>query len=147
MPGAKQLTKKQLDVIEDLFAGELDEQAILGKYKLSRKLYNQWRSDDSFAEQFEKRIKDSYRQSDVLIARYAPVAAAKLIQLTESDKPETARKACLDIISMPILTANRKAQPSEESQPDDTQPPVSLNAETASKLLAVLAEEKTINKL
>jgi len=147
MPGAKQLTKKQLDVIEDLFAGELDEQAILDKYKLSRKLYNQWRNDDSFAEQFEKRITDAYRQSDVLIARYAPVAAAKLIQLTESDKPETARKACLDIISMPILTAGRKAQPSEESQPADATLPVSLNAETAGKLLAVLAEEKTNNKL
>ena len=147
MPEAKQLTKKQLDVIEDLFAGELDEQAILDKHKLSRKLYNQWRNDESFAEQFEKRITDSYRQSDVLIARYAPVAAAKLIQLTESDKPETARKACLDIISMPILIANRKAQPSEESQPADAQFPVSLNAETAGRLLAVLAEEKTINKL
>jgi hypothetical protein len=140
MPGAKQLTKKQLAVIEDLFAGELDEQAILDKYKLSRKLYNQWRNDASFAEQFEKRITDSYRQSDVLIARYAPVAAAKLIQLTESDKPETARKACLDIISMPMLTAGRKAKPSEESQSADTQPPVSLNAETAGRLLAVLAE-------
>jgi hypothetical protein len=48
---------------------------------------------------------------------------------------------------MPILTANRKAQPSDEPQPVDTQLPVSLNAETAGKLLAVLAEEKKINKL
>lgn len=147
MPGAKQLTKKQLAVIEDLFTGELDEQAILDKYRLSRKLYNQWRNDESFAEQFEKRITDAYRQSDVLIARYAPVAAAKLIQLTDSDKPETARKACLDIISMPILTASREAHPPDEPQPADTQLPVSLNAETAGKLLAVLAKEKTINKL
>jgi hypothetical protein len=142
MPGAKQLTKKQLDVIEDLFTGELDEQAILDKYKLSRKIYNQWRNDESFAEQFEKRITDAYRQSDVLLARYAPVAAAKLIQLTDSDKPETARKACLDIISMPILTANRKAQLSDEPQPADTQLPASLNPETAGRLLALLAEEK-----
>lgn len=147
MPEAKQLTKRQLAVIEDLFAGELDEQAILDKYRLSSKLYNQWRNEDSFAEQFEKRITDAYRQSDVLIARYAPVAAAKLIQLTESDKPETARKACLDIISMPILTASRKAQPPGEPQPADTQLPDSLNPETAGKLLAVLAEEKIINKL
>jgi len=142
MPIAKQLTKRQLAVIEDLFAGELDEQAILDKYKLSRKLYYKWQNDDDFTEQFEKRIADAYRQSTVLIARYAHVAAAKLIQLTESDKPETARKACLDIISMPILTASRKAQPSDEPQPADTQPPVSLNAETAGRLLAVLAEEK-----
>ena len=142
MPEAKQLTKRQLAVIEDLFGGELDEQAILDKYKLSRELYNKWRNDDSFTEQFERRIADAYRQSTVLIARYAPVAAAKLIQLTESDKPETARKACLDIISMPTLTANRKAQPSDEPQPADTQPPASLNAQTAGRLLAVLAEEK-----
>ncbi len=142
MPEAKQLTKKQLDVIDDLFAGELDEQAILDKYKLSRKLYNKWRNDESFAEQFEKRITDSYRQSTVLIARYAPLAAAKLIQLTESEKAETARKACLDIISMPILTANRKTHPSDEPQPADTQQPASLTAQTAGRLLAVLAEEK-----
>ncbi len=142
MPEAKQLTKRQLAVIEDLFGGELDEQAILDKYKLSRELYNKWRNDDSFTEQFERRIADAYRQSTVLIARYAPVAAAKLIQLTESDKPETARKACLDIISMPILTANKKTQPSDEPQHADTQQPASLTAQTAGRLLAVLAEEK-----
>ncbi len=142
MPETKQLTKRQLAVIEDLFSGELDEQAILDKYKLSRELYNKWRNDDSFTEQFERRIADAYRQSTVLIARYAPVAAAKLIQLTESDKPETARKACLDIISMPILTANKKTQPSDKHQPADTQQPASLTAQTAGRLLAVLAEEK-----
>lgn len=142
MPETKQLTKRQLAVIEDLFGGELDEQAILDKYKLSRELYNKWRNDDSFTEQFERRIADAYRQSTVLIARYAPVAAAKLIQLTESDKPETARKACLDIISMPTLTANKKTQPSDKHQPADTQQPASLNAQTAGRLLAVLAEEK-----
>ncbi len=142
MPELKQLTKRQLAVIEDLFGGELDEQAILDKYKLSRELYNKWRNDNSFTEQFERRIADAYRQSTVLIARYAPVAAAKLIQLTESDKPETARKACLDIISMPILTANKKTQPSDKHQPADTQQPASLTAQTAGRLLAVLAEEK-----
>jgi len=146
MPEAKQLTKRQLAVIEDLFAGQLDEQAILDKYKLSRKIYNKWQNDNSFTEHFDKRIADAYRQSTVLIARYAPVAAAKLIQLTESDKPETARKACLDIISMPILTAGGKAQSSDEPQPADTQSPASLNAETAGRLLAVLAEEKINNK-
>ena len=142
MPIAKRLTKRQLDVIDDLFAGQLDEQEILDKYKLSRKLYNKWKNDGDFTAQFESRIADAYHQSNILIARYAPVAAAKLIQLTESDKPETARKACLDIISMPLLTAGRKAQPSDESQPADISPSVSLNAETAGKLLAVLAEEK-----
>ena len=146
MSKAKQLTKRQLDVIEDLFAGQLDEQAILDKYKLSRNLYNKWRNDDSFNEQFDKRIADAYRQSTVMIARHAVEAAAKLIMLTDSDKHETARKACLDIISMPILTTMEKARSSDKTQPSDILPPISLNAETAGKLLAVLAEEKVDDK-
>ena len=147
MPKAKQLTKRQLAVIEDLFAGELDEQPILDKHNVDRQLYSKWQNDDDFTEQLERRIADAYRQSTVLIARYAPLAAAKLIQLTESDKAETARKACLDIISMPILTANRKTQLSrEESRLERTQSlPAGtrqLSEQTAGKLLAVLAEEK-----
>ena len=147
MPKAKRLTKKQLAVIEDLFAGELDEQAILDKHNVDEQLYSKWQNDDDFTEQLERRIADAYRQSTVLIARYAPLAAAKLIQLTESDKAETARKACLDIISMPILTANRKTQLSrEESRLERTQSlPAGtrqLSEQTAGKLLALLAEEE-----
>lgn len=152
MSEAKQLSKRQLAVIEDLFAGELDEQAILDKHNVNRQLYSKWQNDDNFIEQFEKRIADAYRQSAVLIARYAPLAAAKLIQLTESDRAETARKACLDIISMSILTANRKTQLLREEsrlagtqvRPADTQ---RLSEQTAGKLLALLAEEKKTDKL
>jgi hypothetical protein len=143
MSGSKKLTNRQLTVIEELFAGRLEEHEILEKYKLSRRLYNKWWTDETFSEHFERRINEAYRQSAALIARYAPVAAAKLIQLTSSDKPETARKACLDIISMPAQSTCKKAISSDESKPADTQPPVSLNPETAGKLLAVLAEEQS----
>jgi hypothetical protein len=143
MSGSKKLTNRQLAVIDDLFSGRLEEQEVLDKYKLSRRLYNKWLNNDAFNGQFEKRINEAYRQSAILIARYAPVAAAKLIQLTNSDKPETARKACLDIISMPVHTAGKKEKPSDESQSTDTPSPVSLNPETAGKLLAVLAEEQS----
>ncbi|MBN1806839.1 MAG: hypothetical protein JW837_16445 [Sedimentisphaerales bacterium] len=142
MSGLKKLTNRQLAVIEDLFAGRLEEQEILDKYKLGRRLYNKWRNDDAFNSRLEKRIAEAYHQSAVLIARYAPVAAAKLIQLTDSDRPETARKACLDIISMPVHIAGLKDKSSDTPQPDETSPSVPLNPETAGKLLAVLAEEQ-----
>ena len=137
----KKLTNRQLAVIDELFTGRLDEQEILDKYKLSRRIYDKWLNNDAFSGQLERRISEAYRQSAVLIARYAPMAAAKLIQLTNSDKPETARKACLDIISMPVHTVGQKDRPSDTPQPADTPPPVSLKPETAGKLLAVLAEE------
>ena len=144
MAKAKQLTKRQLAVLADLFAGELDEQAVLDKYKVSSKLYNRWLADEQFADEFDHRIASAYRQSEFIIARYAPLAAAKLVQLTESDKDETARKACLDIISLPSLVEKRIGQPSEPQTAnfDMSGHTQQLSEQAASRLLAALAEEK-----
>ncbi|MBL7107448.1 MAG: hypothetical protein ISS77_07575, partial [Phycisphaerae bacterium] len=57
-------------------------------------------------------------------------AAAKLVELTQSDKEETARKACLDIISIESGESEGLGeQVDEERIPDGM----------TSKLLAVLA--------
>lgn len=131
------LTKKQLVVIEDLFAGELDEQQILEKHKVNRRLYDKWLADENFTVEFERRLKLAHRQSELIIARYATVAAAKLVQLTESENQETARKACLDIIN--YLRPNTEPRPDE--QPDAEQAS-ELSPELASRLLASLASNK-----
>ena len=142
----KQLSKRQLAVIEDMFTGELDEQGVLDKHNVSRSLYSRWLVDETFAEQYEKRIAWAYRHSAALIARYAPLAATKLVELTESKKEEVARKACVDIISMGSpgdknQPMNRGAKYSENSpSTNDEAPPFS--PQTAGRLLAVLAEEK-----
>ena len=146
MAKAKQLTKRQLAVLADLFAGELNEQAVLDRHKVSSKLYNRWLADEQFADEFDRRIASAYRQSEFIIARYAPLAAAKLVQLTESDKDETARKACLDILSQ---IANGKSQianaDSRQAIPVaelSDLPTEQLPPQTVSRLLAALAEEK-----
>jgi len=141
MAQRKKLSKKQLAVMEDLFTGELDEQAVLDRHKVSRNVYDRWLTDGLFVSEFDRRIMSAHRQSAALIARYAPLAAAKLVQLTESDKEETARKACLDIISLQALFDKRIAQPGE-SQTEQTQPLQKITEQTASRLLAALAEEK-----
>ncbi len=138
------LSKKQLAVIEDLFAGELDEAAVLDKHKISRKRYNKWLADERFIEAFAERVGRAYRASQLIIARYAPLAAAKLVQLTGCDSPETARKACLDIISMPRLapqlTVGSDAVPANDPA-INRGAKQALSDETASRLLAALAEE------
>jgi len=134
------LTKRQFDVIEDLFAGELDEHAVLEKHNVNAKLYGKWQSEDAFIEHLEKRIAAAHRQSAALIARYAPIAAAKLVQLTQSEKEETARKACLDIIAMqPPAAAPPKLQ---SPAPDTLDQPQNLTPKVAARILAILAEEK-----
>jgi hypothetical protein len=134
MPNTKHLTKRQREVIEDLFAGLTDEQQVLDKHKVGRRLYDRWLTDEKFAEEFERRLKSARRQGELIIARYAAFAAAKLVQLTESQNQETARKACLDIIN--LLRPDAEMKPSE--QPDAEQPP-DLPPELAGRLLAALA--------
>ena len=142
MNKAKRLTKRQFAVLEDLFAGDSDETAVLKKHNVSRTLYNQWLADPVFTGQFDVLIAGAYRRSAFAMARNASKAAKNLFDLTESDKGETARKACLDIINMrpsaripdpPAVPADKEASPPESPK---------LSTETAGKLLAVLAEEK-----
>jgi len=139
MSKQNKLSQRQLAVIEDLLAGELDEQAVLEKHRVSPRLYRKWQADDAFIEQFERRIAAAYRRSAALLARSAPKAAAKLVQLTQCDKEETARKACLDIISMqtPLLAPPRP----KAADPDVPEQSPTLSERAASKILALLAEE------
>ena len=139
MAKRKKLSKKQLAVIDDLFSGELDERAVLEKHKISRNVYNGWLTDGLFSSEFDRRITSAHRQSAALIAKYAPLAAAKLVQLTESEKAETARRACLDIISLQALLDKRIAGKGE-SQKDQAQTLQQITELRASRLLAALAQ-------
>jgi hypothetical protein len=134
MSNTNGITRKQLAVIEDLFAGELEEQQVLDKHKIDRRVYNKWLVEDNFASEFDRRLKSAHRHGELIIARFATVAAAKLVELTESTNPETARKACLDVIN--YLRQNN--QPSPAEQTENEQPP-DLPPELANRLLAALA--------
>ena len=140
MRGPKSLTKRQLDVIEDLLAGETDEPAVLDKHNIKPALYGRWLTDQRFVDALERRIARSYRAGQVILARYATLAASKLVALTECKKEETARKACLDIINMQSTV---QATPSTDTTATPEKPKeLNLTPETASRLLAVLAEDK-----
>jgi hypothetical protein len=154
MRKAKRLNGRQFALIGDLFGGKLDEQEALRKHHVSRKLFNKWLTDPAFVEQFDRRIAGLHRQNALQIARNASEAMEELMRLIKgqegntevsgkkAEKGETARKACLDIIRMylsPRLTGRPKA-PNKKATPPPELP--KLSAETASKLLAVLAEEK-----
>lgn len=130
------ITKKQRDVIDDLFAGEANEQQILKKHKVNRRLYDKWLMDENFTNEFDRRLESARRKSDLIIARFAYLAASKLALLTESENQETARKACLDIISL-----LRKDKPASQDETADNSEnhPAELPPELAGRLLAALA--------
>ena len=139
----KRLSKRQLAMVEDLFAGGLDEQQVLDKYKVSRKLFNRWLAEPAFAEHLKRYIDAVHLRSAMLVARRASEAADTLFGLIRSDKGETARKACLDIIQMnaPSHSDNDSPMPDAELA---NHPP--LTDETAGKILAALAESTAVEK-
>lgn len=139
MSESKRLTAKQLAVIEDLFTGDLEESEIIEKHKIGRAQYDRWLADERFVQHLQRRIVHTRLQSQILLARCAMTAAAKLVQLTNCEKEETARKACLDIIAM-----NTDGGPSTDADATRPIPTVAnLSPKTAGRLLAALAEDRT----
>lgn len=94
------LTKRQLAFLDDLFAGELDQTQVLSKHRITASKFSHWLAQEEFAAEFDRRVAWAWRLAFALIARYSVLAAAKLVCLTESTNPETARKAACDIIAL-----------------------------------------------
>jgi hypothetical protein len=135
----KYLSQKQLTVLDDLFNSDLDEQGVLDKHKVRRSTYENWLANELFAERFNRYVNSVRRRSELLMAKYSCLAAAKLVELTTSEKAETARKACLDIICQPKIAAE-----AEKVEKDSNKQAELLSGTTASRLLAAMAEEKIL---
>ena len=138
MTKTKKLSRRQRAVIEDLFTDELAEEGVLEKHHVSQALYSRWLADDRFAEQLELRIGQANRAGRIILARYSPVAAGKLVTLTECKKEEIARKACLDIITLDTVTASSKA-PVAAEQDENAPSDAELPPEIARRILTALA--------
>lgn len=138
MARRKYLTGEQKAVLEDLFDGELDEQAVLAKHGVSVKTFNNWLKDELFSAEYDARLLNLSRDGTVMLARYKSVAAGRLIELTQSSNQETARKACLDIINFQHLPAGGEADRQMQAERQDEN--IELSPELASRLLAALAE-------
>ncbi|HNY77585.1 MAG: hypothetical protein RBS72_04335 [Sedimentisphaerales bacterium] len=135
MSESKRLTKRQRAVIEDLFADQANEREVLDRHNVSAALYDRWLGDERFRQCVEERIARAYRQARLILARNAPQAAQKLIELTGCPKEDLARRACLDIIAPPADARPKEAPPANAA----SDPAAELPPETATRLLAALA--------
>jgi len=137
---AGKLTTKQLAIIDGLLTGKIKQEKLFKKYKVKKSIYYKWLNEPAFKQAFTRRIEWTKFQSQLLILRYISVAAAKLIALTESKSEETARKACLDILSLPMSFAENKGDKENDLPQEEDE---EISQATAEKLLEALAcEEK-----
>lgn len=142
MPDNLNVTKRQSAVLDDMLAGERDEREILEKHRVSQKTFNRWLAQDAFITELNRRLQWLDLQSKLIITRYKTLAAAKLVHLTDSKNPETARKACLDIMNLPNRSDNPLRQPGNEQQASRPAEHHELSPEICSRLLAALADQQ-----
>jgi len=132
------LGNKQRAVINDMFKNGLAEHETLEKHNIRPCRYRKWLENGMFKQEIDARIDAAMRQSKLVMARWLPLAAERLAQLTISEKDETARKACLDVISLHTPETEQKTtQNAQTMQAKEIKP---LPPEIASKLLAALVE-------
>ena len=96
----KKLSKRQINVLDGLFTGELTLNEILKKCRVSQITYYDWLSDPFFMSAFDKRIDSARAVLTSTLSAYSQAALLALVNLTRSQKTETARKACLDIVKL-----------------------------------------------
>ena len=102
MSRGRYLTEKQRAVLDDFFSGEYNEQELRKKHHLRKGTLRKWLSEELFFEGFELSVRYAQLRSAALLASYSQIAAAKLVELTDSKSAETARKSCLDIIGFGV---------------------------------------------
>ena len=135
----KKLSKRQIEVIDELYDGINNEMEVIKKFGISRNVYRKWLTDKKFTDELAFRFDSARRQSEMIIAKYASTAAVKLVELAESEKDETARKACLNIMEHPI-SINQKAEKVQRKTVQGN-----ISPEVAGRLLAALAKENRRN--
>jgi hypothetical protein len=130
------LTKKQFEAISDLFETGGDESKVLEKHKIQLSLWLKWQRNKDFTDEISRRMRSLDTQGQILIAKYRPLAIAHLISLCSNENSETSRKACLDMVNF-VLNGQK---PGDAGSGGDEKL-LKIKPETASKLLAVLAED------
>ena len=135
----RRLGKKQLAVITDVCENALTEADALAKNHVTKWLYKKWLNNPAFTAELDARFEEALRRSKCLIAHCLPLAVQRLVQLIVSEKDETARKACLDLISLKLSDADLQNPQNPQQQNEKNIPQIS--DEKASKMLAILAED------
>ena len=131
----KIITKKQRTVLDEIFDNGLSETDAATKHEIDAATYRKWLKDETYQNEMRLYIESAQRQGRLLIARHCAFAAAKLVGLANSDKEETARKACLDIIGAYQTTEVRSEKLEETSEDAD----LNLSQNQAEKILEILA--------
>ena len=127
-------SKQQKEWARLLYEGQLNEQEIIEQQGLSKLKWQRLMQSKVFQQELHGLCESTLRETRLILARYGPVAALRLAELLDSDKPDIARRAALDLIEHCMKHSAVEA-PIPQSQDTPTQ----LTDEQARQMLLTLA--------
>ncbi len=134
----KRLKKVQKEFIKEVFVNSLTQSQAMKMLEISPADYQKWLNEPPFRQELQNQMESALREGKMLIIRHCSLAAAKLISLANSEKEETARKACLDIIqTAQACIENQKII----SKTDNQQQPQQISNGQAAQILEILAQK------
>lgn len=95
----KTMTPRYRSIMEDIISGKFDNFEISQRHKITTYRLEQVCNSKLFRRELSRRIAIQQERSRQMLIEAWPAAVSKLLALIDSEKEETARKACLDIIS------------------------------------------------
>ncbi len=108
---------------------------MLKKHSVSTDDYRKWLEQEAFIAEIQFLMDSARRLEMFRIACYAPEAAKSLLALTTCEKPEVARRACLDILTMPQTLADGGDKASDKGTIEPH-----IDTPTAAKILQAMAQ-------
>ena len=137
----KKLSSRQINILNAMFSGDLTLNDILKSCRVSQITYYDWLSDSLFMSAFDKRVDSARAVLTSTLSAYSQAALLALVNLTRSEKTETARKACLDIVK--LVQEEKDEQDAKFEIPNVPRLSVGqevLSPEQSSSILNALAE-------
>jgi|GEM_PF-1247929 len=92
------LTSKQLQVARAMHEEGLTEGEVVERFGVPERRLRRWLANEAMVQEFSRLNEESVRQTRSIISHFGPVAAARLVQLLDSEKADTARRAALDLV-------------------------------------------------
>ena len=132
------LTKKQRLVARAMYEGGLDDEQIRRKFGIGNRQMKRWLDQEEFQRELHRLCQDSMRETKFILTRYGTVAAWKLVELLNGDKPDITRRAALDLIDR-CVQSNGVSEPAnvQRNRPS----PTPLTEEQALQILETLSRE------
>lgn len=93
------ITKRHRAVAEALYIERLRPEQVHSRFRVTPKTLARWQADPDFRALMAEIEAEHRERARRVFVTFAETAAVRLVKVTDTENPETVRKACLDVLA------------------------------------------------